>query len=164
MKKPADFNLTEEDVAAALGLTRDAVRQLRADELYLDEDFINEVGGRGICYAPSAIEKLRLILKESAAPGAKLGDIAILDVSPAAAAGDQPTVILDAVVTTVFIANPHYIEALLGGQTITIFVGRDHKANANFIKGMTISADHLSKRNPRLYDFIGRRPRTRGTW
>jgi hypothetical protein len=160
MKKPADFNLTEEDVATALGLTREAVRQLRADELYLDEDFINEVGGRGICYAPSAIEKLRLILKESAAPGAKLGDIAILNVSPAAASSDQPTVILDAVVTKIYPHNPHFLEALLGGQTITVRVNN----NANFIPEMIIPSKNLSMKNPRQYDFIGRCPRGRGTW
>ena len=159
MNKPVVFNLTEEDVADALGLTRETVRQLRADELYIDEDFINE-NSRGICYAETAIEKLRLILKESAAPGAKLGDFAILNIIPAAAAGDKATVVLDAVVTKIYPHNPHYLEALLGGQTITVRVNN----NANFIPEMVIPSKNLSMKNPRQYDFIGRCPRGRGTW
>jgi len=160
MKETAVFNLTEENVADALGLTRETVRQLRADELYLDEDFINETGGRGICYAEHAIEKLRLILKESAAPGAKLGDIAVLNVLPAAAADDKATVILDAVVTKIYTHNPHYLEAILGGQPINVRVN----SNVNFIPGMILPSRNLSKKNPRQYGFIGRCPRGRGTW
>lgn len=159
MKKNAEFKLTEETVADALGLTREAVRQLRADELFIDEDFIDD-GGRGIFYATSAIEKLRLVLKKSAAPGAKLGDIAILNIIPAAAASDNPTVILDAVVTKIYPHNLHFLEALLGGQPITVRVN----SNANFIPEMVIPSRNLSMKNPRLYDFIGRCPRGRGTW
>jgi hypothetical protein len=178
MKKHAEFNLTEEDVADALGLSREDVRQLRADELYLDEDFINEAGGRGICYAASAIEKLRLVLKESAAPGAKLGDLAISPVGsartdtdghgqemgqtdkPFDSAQDRATVILDAVVTKIYPHNPHYLEALLGVHPINVRVN----SNANFIPGMIIPSQTLSKKNPRQYDFIGRCPRGRGAW
>ncbi|MFA7333508.1 MAG: hypothetical protein WC130_04350 [Kiritimatiellia bacterium] len=178
MKETAVFNLTEEGVAAALGLTRETVRQLRADELYLDEDFINE-GGHGICYSPSAIEKLRLILKESAAPGAKLRDIAVLTGLPTSAEPKSPgpsasdhrgtvadrtdgaaTVILDAVVTKIYAHNPYYLEALLGAKTINVRV----KSNVNFILGMALPIRNLSEKNPRQYDFIGRCPRGRGKW
>jgi len=157
--KAGQFNVPETEVTKTLGLSREAVVKLRADNLSPGKDFAQV--GREICYAPSGIEKMRLLLKKTAAPpGVRLGDVALLNITPGAAAGDKPTVILDAVVTKIYTHNPQYLEAMLGGRTITIRVNH----NANFIQGMIIPSRDLTQKNQRSFTFVGRCPRARGRW
>jgi len=167
--RTALFNIAEVEVAKRLGLTRENMRDLRVEHLYQDEDWAKI--GREIHYSEDGIEKLRQILKKNAPDGVKLGDIAILStkVAPPFAQGvsggrpeapDAPGVILDAVVTKIYQKNPQFLEALLGGQPITVRVNN----NANFLPGMVIQSRQLAMKNPRLFDFIGRCPRVRGRW
>jgi hypothetical protein len=162
--KAEQFNVTEEAVAKKLGLNRDFIRKLRADNLRPGEDFAQV--GRDIRYAENGIEKMRLLLNKSAPPGVPLGDVVLLNTRPGPAAGDKPTVILDAVVTKIYRHNPQYLEALLGGQTVTIKVNH----NANFIAqsegnpGTVIPSRLLVMKSPRQFNFVGRCPRARGKW
>ena len=157
------FNVTEVDVAKKLGLSRDAVRKLRAEHLYQDEDF-GKVG-RDICYTEEVVQKLRQVLQKNT-HGIKPGDLVPMSVKTEPAASDGPTVIQDAVVTEVFHKNTQHLRALLGGRKITVRV----RNNANFIAGSVgnpgtvIPASKLAMRNPLLYDFIGQYPRARGMW
>jgi hypothetical protein len=153
-----EYPVKEEDLARALGLTRDTVRQLRGELLQHIEDF--EKIGREIRYSEGAVKKLRWTLKKHGSPGARLGDLAVLNVIPQDGESEKPTVVLDAKVTTIYKQNPKYMEAILGGQTVTVRV----KKNTNFVPGMTIKGDRLKQENARLYDFIGRCPRARGRW
>lgn len=152
------FKVTEIDVAKRLGLSREAVRELRVEHLYQEEDFSKV--GREICYAEDGVEKLRKFLKRTAPTGITLGDIAPMQVKTPEMAVDKPEVILDAVVVKIYPHNPQYMEALLGGQPVTVRV-RD---NGNFIPKMVIQSRQLAMRNPKLFDFIGRCPRGRGRW
>jgi len=154
----AQFNVKEEDVANRLGIKRDQVRELRADNLFQDEDF-GKVG-REICYTEAALNKIREILKKTAPAGVKLGDLAPMKALTPPPPGNAPTVILEAVVTRIYPDNPKYMEALLGGQTITIHVNK----NTNFLPGMVIESRRLRMKNPRVFDFDGRCPRARGRW
>ena len=179
--KATQFNVTEAEIIKSLGLSRETVVKLRADNLSPGKDFAQI--GREICYAPSGIEKIRVILKKSAAapdaqgaigdkpPGVTLGDVALLNIKPGAAplrpdatagqaGSDQPAVIPDAVVTKIYPHNPQYLEALLGGQTITIRVNH----NANFIPGMIIPSRTLTRKNAQSFTFVRRCPRARGKW
>ena len=152
------FKIAEADVVERLGLTREDMRDLRVEHLYQDEDWVKI--GRGIHYSEDGIEKLRQILKKNAPDGVKLGDIAILSTKAAPDVPDAPTVILDAVVTKIYRKNPQFLEALLGGQPITVRVNN----NANFIPGMVMQSRQLAMKKPQLFDFIGRCPRARGRW
>jgi hypothetical protein len=155
-------------VAGALGLTGDAVRRLRASELYLDEDFAKV--GREIRYSAGAIEKLRRVLKENAPQGVRLGDVAVK--VPEAAAGSLSNGAqamqeasdaageVDAVVTKVYPHNQKWMEALLGDLPIVIHV----RSNVNFTVGMIIESRRLLVKNERVFDFVGRCPRARGRW
>jgi len=157
--KATQFNVTEIEVIKSLGLSRETVVKLRADNLSPGKDFAQI--GREICYVPSGIEKIRLVLKKTAAPpGVTLGDVTLLNIKPGTTDTDQPTVILDAVVTKIYPHNPQYLEALLGGQTITIRVNH----NANFIPGMIIPSRALTRKNAQSFTFVGRCPRARGKW
>ena len=158
MMKTSLFKITEADVAARLGLTREDMRELRVEHLYQDEDWVKI--GREIHYSEDGIEKLRQILKKNAPDGVKLGDIAPMSTKAAPEAPDAPMVILDAVVTKIYPKNPQFLEALLGGQPITVRVNN----NANFLPGMIIQSRQLAMKRPQLFDFIGRCPRARGRW
>jgi hypothetical protein len=153
----AQFNVKEEDVANRLGLTRDQVRELRAGNLYQDEDF-GKVG-REICYTEAAVEKIRELLKKTA-PGVRLGDLAPMKVAAPKTPASAPTVMLDAVVVRIYPHNPQYLEALLGGQLITIRVAN----NSKFTRDMVIESRLLVMKNARMFDFVGRCPRARGKW
>jgi hypothetical protein len=154
------FNIKEETVAARLGLTREAVRELR-EHLTAEEDYATV--GREIAYTEDGIKKIREVIKKNAPSGVKIGDVALLKVTQPAAGPDAATVILDAVVTNVYVHNKLHMEALLGGQTILIRLDRTH-GNVNFLPGMVIESRQLIMRNLRLFDFVGRYPRSRGKW
>jgi len=153
MMKTVLFNVKEETVARQLGLTREEVKELRVENLYQDEDFAKI--GRDLCYTQDAIEKIRQIIKKNAPAGVKLGDLALMKIKAA-----RPPVILDAVVTEVYPHNQEYLEALLGGQTITVHVN----SNVNFLPGMIIQSRQLTMKNTRVFNFSGRCPRARGRW
>ncbi|MFA5169009.1 MAG: hypothetical protein WC530_10830 [Candidatus Omnitrophota bacterium] len=152
------FNVKEGEVAKRLGISRDEARDLRAENLYQDEDF-GKVG-REVCWTEGAIEKVRKFIKKTAAAGVTLGDLAPMKVVGGGNNLDAPTVILDAVISKIYPNNPKYMEALLGGQLITVCVN----SNVNFLPGMIIPSRQLAMRNQRVFDFIGRCPRGRGRW
>lgn len=165
------FNVSETEVAQRLGLTRENVRELRVEHLYQDEDFAKI--GREIHYADDGIEKLRQIIKKNAPDGVRTGDLGmprVKDPSASLKASGVPMGvyladrkgegILDAVVTKTYPQNPQYMEALFGDRPITVHV----KNNTNFIPGMVIESRQLVMKNERVFDFIGRCPRTRGKW
>ena len=159
-----EFKVKEGEVAERLGVRREEVRAWRVDNLYQDEDF-GKVG-RKICWTEGAIEKMRKTIKKTAPAGVTLGDLAPMKVLDSGGNPDAPTVILDAEVINIYRNNHKYLEAVLGGQTITVHVN----SNVNFIArsegnpGTIIPGSQLAKRNPRFYDFIGRCPRGRGRW
>lgn len=152
------FKVKEGEVAERLGVSREEVRAWRVENLYQDEDF-GKVG-REICWSEGGIEKMRKTIKKTAPAGVTLGDLAPMKVVDGGGGPDAPTVILDAVVTRIYPKNPKYMEALLGGQQVTVCVN----SNVNFIEGMIIPSRQLAMRNQRVFDFIGRCPRGRGRW
>ena len=152
------FNQKEEDVAKKLGLTRDVVRELRAEHLYQDEDFGKL--GREICYAEDGVQKIKKVLKKNAPPGVTLGDLSPMNIKAGPNAANESVVILDAVVTEIYQGNHKYLGALLGGKDVTVHVF----SNVNFTEDMVIPGMRLTMINPLLFDFIGRCPQARGRW
>jgi hypothetical protein len=168
-------NISENEAAKKLGLTRNEVRELRMEHLYQDEDFARV--GREIQYTDAGIEKLRQIIKKNAPAGVRSGDLGMLEEKPLPAAPNalqgkssaevgvyladrKEETILDAVVTRVYPTNRQYMEALLGDLPIVIHV----RSNVNFVVGMVIESRRLVMKNTRVFDFIGRYPRARGRW
>lgn len=151
------LNVKEEFMLQETGLSREEMKRIRK-ELTVDEDY-GKVG-REICYSEEAMAKIRQIIKKTAAPGVKLGDLAPMKVTGGEEEPDAATVILDGVVTKIYEHNPQYMEVLLGGQTVTVRVN----SNVNFMPGMIIQSRQLAMRNPRVFDFIGRCPRAKGKW
>ncbi len=152
------FDVSEEDVAAKLGVPREAVREMRVENLYQEEDW--ELVGGEVRYSESGMTKLGDILKKNAPGRVRRGDLALGRVGHGAGEKNAATGILDAVVTRVFKTNPGFMEAELGGQVVTVRV----RSNLNFLEGMIIPSRELLMKNTRLFDFVGRLPRQRGRW
>lgn len=152
------FEVPEEEVAARLGVPRECVREMRVENLYQEEDWAL-LGGE-IRYSRSGMKRLEDLLKKNAAGSVRRGDLAVAKDRPRVGGADAATVILDAVVQKVFQTNPGFLEAELGGRTITVRV----RSNVNFLEGMVIPSRELVMRNERLFDFVGRYPRQRGRW
>lgn len=162
------FDVTEDDVAKRLGLTRENVRELRVAHLYQDEDFA--MIGRAIHYAATGIEKLRQIIKKNAPAGVKPRDLSMPRIKDGSAATSasigiylasrKGEGILDAIVKEIYPKNPKYLMAILGDKEITVHVN----SNVNFIKGMVIESRQLVMKNERVFEFNGRCPRARGKW
>jgi len=178
MKKKYEHK--EEDVAKALGLTREYIAELRQANLMVDED-VAVVSGC-IRYSDAGIRKLTDILglqQKTAADSAEAarlstevlktmerqetavgsasgaGAPAIPDSEKNALAGT-----LDAVVTRIYGHNRQYMEATLGDQAIVIRV----RNNEHFVLGMIVESRWLTRVNERVFDFVGRCPRGRGKW
>ena len=148
-----EYPYTEERVAAALGVTRERVAELRKECLFVDTDV--QVRRTRILYSQAAIGKLVQALgglpKEAPAEAARL-------LEKKTAPAEAP--LLDAVVTRVYGRNRQYLEASLGGRAIQVRV----RSNERFVEGMTIESRALVMVNERVFDFVGRLPRARGRW
>lgn len=146
------WKFAEGDVAEVLGIPREAVRELRSKHLYENEDY--GVVGREIRYSQDGIRGLAAVLKKNAPDGVRAGDLAPAIHPAAGPAADS------ARVARIYPTNPQYLEAVMGGKTVTVKV-RD---NFHFLPGMILPAGNLARRNERLFDFCGRLPRARGRW
>lgn len=148
-----EYPYTENQVSAALGVTRERVAELRKACLFVDTDV--QVRRKQILYSQAAIGKLVQALgglpKEAPAEAARLIE---KKTAPVAAP------LLDAVVTRVYGRNRQYLEASLGGRPIVVRV----RSNERFVEGMTIESRALVMVNDRVFDFVGRLPRARGVW
>lgn len=142
-----DFPVLESALALELGLTKEAMRDLRKKHLAAGEFAL---GRRGMCFTHAAANRLRAALgvSEKKAPAEKE--------TPA------PSVVSTTVVTLYIKAKPMNKRIVLAcadealmGEVVRVRV----RSSENFIKGMEIHALHDTGT---LYSLVGRCPRFRG--
>jgi hypothetical protein len=146
------FTISEDDVAAGLGVTREAVRELRTEHLYENEDF--GVVKRQIMLSEAGVQKIREFLQKNAPPGARRGDLALPKGNTPPAEKKRAA----AIVSRIFPKNKGFLEAMLDLDAITVRV----RCNENFLPGMELEG--LLPAGGRLYDYTGRLPRRKGVW
>lgn len=141
-----EFTVPESDLARELGLTKEAMRDLRKKHLAGGEFALDRKGR--MCFTPAAADRLR----------------AVLGVSEKKGPGGPTLVDADATgpVTLYVKAKPMNRRIVLAcsdqaleGEEVRVRV----RSNENFIKGMEIHALHDAGT---LYTLVGRCPRTRG--
>jgi hypothetical protein len=157
--------VSEGEVARRLGITQELVREWRVEWLYEHEDW--GLVGREIKYTEGGIEKLRGILKKTLPAGAMAGDLGRKLLTARAASlegwkGDVGAIVPAVTVTRVMANNPQYMDGKIDGKEGIVLVRvRDNK---NFLAGMVIPPEMLERRHDRLFNFVGRYPKSRGRW
>lgn len=161
--RATEYKTSEAELSKKLGLTREAVREMRIMHLAQGDDWMKL--GREIHYSDAGVKKLIKTIKKNAPDGANYCDLTLPKIKAEPPMGvyladlpDGP--VLDAIVVRIYEKNPHYLEAKLGSRDIQVRV----RNNQNFVAGMVIESRQLVMANERVFDYIGRCPRVRGRW
>ncbi len=158
--------ISESKLAAGLmpsETLRDRIRELRREHLFEGDDF--RLHKKEVQYSRSGVEKLMDLLNVNTAlegatePSMPDGVSVMGDAEKTAPALNAPVC---AIVKRVWQNNPHYFQATLAGEDITVCV----RESKNFAQGMEIPTEQLARRSQfsQIYDFVGRCPRGRGKW
>jgi len=167
-------NFSEEKVAKELGVSRDELKKMRAENLYVGEDFV--LAGREIMLTQGGIDRLRGVIKRLAAT--------VVQTVEKLAGGDggadvegfkTPGQVLPGLLKKIAEAvednleeltvvrtwpNPRVLDARTSdGRTVRVRV----RCSENFLPGMLLRA-RVTADSKDLYLHEGRVPRFRGRW
>jgi len=164
---------SEESVAKDLGLSRDELKKMRAENLFVGEDFV--LDGRSIMLTKGGIDRLRGVIGRMAAKVVQTAEK--LAGGLGVGADDEfrtPSQILPGLLKKIADAaednleeltvsrtwpNPRVLDAVASdGRTVRVRV----RSSKNFIAGMILRARPDEFKT--LYSHEGRTPRFRGRW